>query len=337
MNDADYLKVNLGKWILRYLFDGLIEEQFKRDEIYRRDLLTAQRPHHIQRANRPSGLQLPPLHGQTFENGGAEEDFSITPRAVNGIAHPAVTPGLSIGVATPFPGTTTHSSSVAKQLPTTNEENPATERARSSLDKLGDYFSSTPNEHNSSDGDVKVPTTPGDASSEATTQSPVDTETQEKPKETTSLFGKKFRMNFPKKLGRTSTEVKPTVVDEKSEGSEKSEEKEDKMVQDSFLGSIQKIRYDYEEQLHVNPSQFPPLGITPSLPNETPELRLPRSTTIIIQEDRPDSGGIVDLYSGTIDSAGEDADLIEQAGPMWLGDLLLRVWLSCSSTPIYLC
>lgn len=319
------------------MFDGLIEEELKRDDIYRRDLLATQRPHHIQRTNKPSGLQLPPLHGHTFTNGRAEDDFSITPRAVNGIAYPAVTPGLSIGVATPFPGTTSHSSTIAKQLPTASEENPAPERGRSSLDKLGDYFSAAPNEHSLSDGDVKVPTTPGDASSEATAQSPVDTENQEKPKETTSLFGKKFRMNFPKKLGRPSTEVKPAVVDEKWEGSEKSEEKEDKIVQDSFLGSIQKIRYDYEEYLHVNPSQLPPMGITPSLPTGTPELRLPRSTTIIIQEDRPDSGGIIDLYSGTIDSAGEDADLIEQTGPMWLGDLLLRVCLSIPRTAIPVC
>ena len=87
----------------------------------------------------------------------------------------------------------------------------------------------------------------------------------------------------------------------------------------------------------MTPLQFPPVGITPSLPTETPELRLPLSTTIIIQEDRPDSGGIVDLYSGTIGSSGEDANLIEQTGPMWLGDLLLRVWSAIPRTAIHLC
>ena len=296
----------------------------KRDETHRKDLLTVQRPHRMHRTNKPSGLHIP-AYSPTTSNDAAEDDFSITPRAINGNTLAVATPGLSIGVATPFPGTTNNGSAMPKQVAPTSEENPAPEKQSSALEKLGDYFSAAPNEQTASDEDAKGATTPGETSSEATTQSPVDTDTQEKPKETTSLFGKKFRMNFPKKLGRTSAEVKPAVVDEKSEGSEKSEEKEDKLVQDSFLGSIQKIRYEYEEQLQMIPSQGPPVGITPSLPNETPELNLPPSTTIIIQEDRPDSGGIVDLYSGTIESLGEDADLIEQTGPMWLGDLLLRV------------
>lgn len=210
-------------------------------------------------------------------------------------------------------------------MPITSEESQAPEKVRASIDKSGDYFSTTPNVQSGTEHHTNGATTPGDGSSDATTQSPVDGDSQEKPKETGSLFGKKFRMNFPKKLGRTSTEVKPTVVDERSETSEHSEEKEDKLIQDSFLGSIQKVRYDYEEQLQMNPEQPLPVGITPSLPDETPRLELPPATTIIIQEDRPDSGGIVDLYSGTIETAGQDADLIEQTGPMWLGDLLLRV------------
>ena len=309
---------------MRYLFEGLIEEEIKRDESYRRDLLAVQRPHRMHRTNKPAGLQIP-TYSPTPTNDTAEDDFSITPRAINGNTLSVATPGLSIGVATPFPGNTNHGSTMPKQAAAASEENPAPEKQSSALEKFGDYFSATPHEQNASDEDAKGATTPGDTSSEATAQSPADAENQEKPKETTSLFGKKFRMNFPKKLGRTSTEVKPAVVDEKSEGSEKAEEKEDKLVQDSFLGSIQKIRYDYEERLQTIPSQCPPVGITPSLPNETPELKLPRSTTIIIQEDRPDSGGIVDLYSGTIESAGDDADLIEKTGPMWLGDWLLRV------------
>lgn len=140
-------------------------------------------------------------------------------------------------------------------------------------------------------------------------------------------------MNFPKKLGRTSVDAKPPVVDEKSEGSEKSEDREEKLIQDNFFGTIQKIRHDYDEHLQIDATDSLPIGITPSLPNETPELRLPPYTTIIIQEDRADAGGVADIYRGTISSVGHDADLIEQTGPMWLGDLLLRVcnytWTAC--------
>ena len=63
--------------------------------------------------------------------------------------------------------------------------------------------------------------------------------------------------------------------------------------------------------------------ITPSLPNETPVLKPPPMTTVIIQEET--SGGSADLYRGTVGTVGEDALLIEQRAPMWLGDLLLRV------------
>ena len=64
-------------------------------------------------------------------------------------------------------------------------------------------------------------------------------------------------------------------------------------------------------------------AITPSMPNETPVLKPPLSTTVIIQEDRPDSGGVADLYRGTVGSLHEDADLLERVVPTWLGDLLL--------------
>ena len=134
-------------------------------------------------------------------------------------------------------------------------------------------------------------------------------------------------MNFPKKLGRTSVDAKPTIVDEKSETSEKSEDKEEKLVHDNLLGSVQKIRHRYHEQLQLDPNRPLHSGITPSLPSETPELRLPPNTAVIIQEDRPDAGGVADLYRGTVSSVGSDVDLVEQAGPMWLGDLLFRVWL----------
>ena len=132
-----------------------------------------------------------------------------------------------------------------------------------------------------------------------------------------------------KKLGRsasTNTE-KPVVVDEKVEdGSETSENGEkEKEVDDSFFGIVQKIRNEYEKALQENPDQKLESGITPSLPNETPVLKPPPMTTVIIQEET--SGGSADLYRGTVATVGEDASLIEERAPMWLGDLLLRVCL----------
>jgi len=172
--------------------------------------------------------------------------------------------------------------------------------------------------------DNKPATTPGEA--QEPPKSPTDAEKDGNGKESNTLFGKKFRMGMSfgsKKLGRSASTAaeKPVVVDEKSEGSETSETPE-KEVEDSFLGIVQMINIDYEKQLLENPDEPVESGITPSLPNETPVLKPPTMTTVIIQEET--SGGSADLYRGTVDTVGEDASVIEQRAPMWLGDLLLR-------------
>ena len=293
-----------------------------------------ERPARLQRANPSPKFHLPALSTQILTNVDAEDEFSITPRAVNGNMHSAVTPGLSIAVATPFPGSL-GSGTVTSNNPTkTSEEQSILEKKIShsnpagiSAEKPGDYFSALPTPQSPSEN-VKAPTEPSDNSLEAATHSPVDTEKEDKPKEGSSLFGKKFRMNFPKKLGRTSVDAKPPVVDERSEGSEKSEDREEQPIQDNFYGTIQKIRHEYSEHLQIENMDPLPMGITPSLSSETPELQLPPNTSVIIQEDRSDSGGVADIYRGTVSSVGNDADLIEQIGPMWLADLLLRVCMS---------
>ena len=296
----------------------------------------------LRRDNAPPLIQLPNPPMQEWKAETLNDDSLITPRPVNGNLVPAMTPGLSIGVATPYVGSTNFSSPLQNHLPRTSEEGSdlnkrlsGQSQPRSSTEKQPDYFSSVPNPQSPSDAQTKAPSTPGDSYSEATSQTlvdderkGVDDERKEKPKNISSLFDKKFRMNFPKKLGRTTTEAKPAAVDEKAEESDMSEEKEEKTFEENFFGTIQKVRHDYEEHIRIKPFDPLPPGIRPSLPHETPVLSLPPSTTIIIQEDRPDSGGVADLYRGTASSVGLDVDLIEKAGPRWLGDLLLQVCLS---------
>ena len=140
-----------------------------------------------------------------------------------------------------------------------------------------------------------------------------------------------------KKLGRsasTNTD-KPTITEEKpDENKSESSSNHEKEVDDSFYGVIQKIHNEYEKQLQENPDHFVETVITPSLPIETPTLKLPSGTTIMIQEET--SGGSANLYRGTVETVGVDAEIIEQKAPMWLGELLLMVSLRCgwSSRPI---
>jgi WD repeat-containing protein 48 len=154
----------------------------------------------------------------------------------------------------------------------------------------------------------------------------LETEKEEKAKRSGSLFGKKFQMSFPKKLGRTSSEVKP-ATEEKAAEPDKASVKE-KVYDDNFSGVVQKIRDGYETQLAVNPLRALETAIIPCSADETPSLRLPPNISIIIQEDRPDSAVAADLYRGTLSTVGEDVDTLEKAAPAWLGDFLLRV---CSS------
>ncbi|KAL9597106.1 MAG: hypothetical protein Q9179_004384 [Wetmoreana sp. 5 TL-2023] len=326
----DDQRINLGKWILRYLFANLIEEEIARDEVYRRQL-QLKYSQKGQRAPAPRLLQLPSSATAIWQSLQEDDDSLITPRPPNGNSLPVVTPGLAIGLATPHPGFAINSTNgphneAATDHPSLEKTSSNQSQSEGPTDKPKDYFSANPHAHASSDQRAR-PSTPGEDSSEASTQSPVDGEKEDKPKEVTSLFGKRFRMNmnFPKKLGRTSVEVKLPAADERAEESDKSEEKEERVIEDNFFGAIQNTRYGYEEYLSANPSQPLPAGIFPSSVNETPLLEPPPYTTIIIQEDRPDSGGVTDLYRGTVRSAGQDANQIEKSAPMWLGDLLLRV------------
>lgn len=266
-----------------------------------------------QRPNAPTSIQLPAA-------GDWSESSALTPKA-NGNSYP-MTPSMGIGVATPAP---------LNYLPGVPEDGapldkPTTQASRASAEKPGDYFSSAPLQTEAS----SKPAAETQAE-EKPPKSPVDADKENNGKDGNTLFGKKFRMGMSfgsKKLGRspsTATTEKPVVVEEKvEEGSEPSENGDkEKEVDDNFFGIVQKIRNEYEKVLLETPDQRVESGITPSLPNETPVLKLPPMTTVIVQEET--SGGSADLYRGTVATVGEDADLISERAPMWLGELLLRV------------
>jgi WD repeat-containing protein 48 len=234
-----------------------------------------------------------------------------------------MTPGLAIHQATPgpvppLPGVPGASSPLSPLEPRTSHT------SRPSGDKE-DYFSGT---IGPADAGVKAAGTPA-----APAAPEADEKIKDKGKDKagdgakspSTPFGKKFRMTFgTKKLGRSpsqTTQEKPVVTDEKAEESESSSSHE-KEVEDSFYGVIQMIRNEYEKQLADSPDKIVETRLTPSLPSETPVLKLPPKTKVIIQEET--SGSVANVYEGTVESVGTDADIIEQKGPMWLGQVLLQ-------------
>ncbi|KAH8816275.1 WD repeat protein-like protein [Xylogone sp. PMI_703] len=298
-------RINLGKWVLRYLFAKTIDEEIKRDEAHRKEINEAAKQRQKEkRANAPGPIEIPTSPVSGWEDGA---NSVTTPRA-NGFNH-AATPGMAIGLATPA---VTHLPGVPENGTLKSQTNQGS----------GDYFSSAP-APSDANASGKVPATPIEPSDDKLPKSPTD-DKENGAKE--GRFGKKFRMGFgSKKLNRSvsASAEKPAAAEDKpaEEGSEASEPAE-KEVDDSFFGIVQKIRNEYEKALQENPDEPVESGITPSLPNETPVIKFPPGTALMIQEDT--TGGSADVYRGSVDTVGEDASLIEEHAPMWLGDLLLR-------------
>lgn len=358
-------RINLGKWVMRYLFSNLITEEIRRDQKHRSQLLATAEEKKLQRENAPGSIQIPQaqINGWHTDGAGNGPTSASTLRAT---AKPS-TPGLAIGVATPGPtnvSSPTKVSAMATALTPTAEEGVAMGRTRSitsqprqSSDRNSDYFSSSklPNPDLVTPSAVtKAPVTPGDSAvaDDQTTIPPGDgTAKDATPGKEAGLFGKKFSMrgmsfSGMKKIGRTQTsdKDKPVVVEEKEEGAESdsrsSKTTGSRNVDDNLLGTVQKIRYGYEDsiqnqiqgqQAHENGLPVPAIpkvellsAIVPSLPAETPVLKPPANTTILIQEDRPEAGGVADLFEGTVGNLGTQCDLVEKAAPMWLGEVLLR-------------
>ncbi|KAF2869775.1 hypothetical protein BDV95DRAFT_576313 [Massariosphaeria phaeospora] len=321
-------RINLGKWVLRYLFSNLIDEEVKRDEDFRASLLKEKSS--TSRANPPRNIQIPETRINGWNDATSGPTSGSTIRAnTNGFHLPVHTPGMAIGLATP--GIAPHSAGHGHNpllTPTTEEGSQLekTQTQRSSTQERPDYFSTAP----STNGGGK-PGTPAEGSTDSnhdTVQSPSE-ETPANQKKSKALFSKKFNMSFNmKKFGAQSstpeTTAKPAAVDEKSEDSDsRSTKTDEKVIEDSFFGALQKIRQAYDDQLNVGITSLNS-QIAPSLPSETPVLKPPASTVILIQEDRPDSGGVADLFEGKVSSTGHQADLIEKVAPMWLADVLLR-------------
>lgn len=330
-------RINLGKWVLRYLFSNLIDEEIKRDEIYRAKLLQEKEQ---EAQARPTNIEMPSANINAWNPSGPTSGSTLKG---NGIHFPH-TPGMGIGLATPqlpsHPAARGSGSHGNAYLTPTNEEGNSLEPTKSQLSSTQDgqdYFGQTTSangngngnatSNGSGNGNGNGKPAEGAETKEETVSSPTAEDTPSKKGK--GMFGKKFNMGFSKKMFATGTpiaaEAPKPIVDEKTEDSDsRSTKTDEKVFEDNFFGSIQRIRHGYEEALGTGLTDLVS-AIAPSLPNDTPVLKPPAMTTILIQEDRPGSGGVADLFEGKVGTLGLQADLIEKAAPMWLGEVLLRV------------
>jgi len=310
----------LGKWVLRYLFAALLDEEVQRDEVIRQSL---QRKDRVS-AKKSMSIQMPHITFHEEQTNG----IATTPRPPRGKYSSIFTPGLSIGLATP--GATLSSPPAPASGPGSPGLDGALQNsvARTPLERSGDYFSAKPLPA-AIDGS-KVPMTPSEADEEGAL-SPTELDKNGAAKASAASLGKRLRISFTgKKLARAqiAEPVKRPLVEEQAEDSDsRSSKTEEKSNDDSFLGTLQQMRSEYEEQLEVSDEPLSSL-IAPPPVQEAPLLRPPQGTTIIIQEDRPDVAGVSDLFEGSLRTLGKQADLIEKVAPLWLGNVLLRVRLT---------
>ncbi|KAM4066909.1 WD repeat protein [Hirsutella rhossiliensis] len=313
-------RIILGRWILRYLFANLISEEIKRDELYRQKLNDeAERRHAASRPSAPISIDLPQPSTPSWQVSAQD----ATPRP-NAPQLPVPTPGLAIGLATPgLPGS----------LPSARQDGVSGSWDRGLPGEREDYFAA--------DRTARAPATPATDTSETRVSHENGAEKgkerdrdkgpdkgSDNGKSPGTPFGRKFRMSFSSKKLRSlsqATQEKPAVAKDGTEESESSSTHE-KEVDDSFFGVLQKIRQEYDKQLAESPEKPLETQIRPSLPTETPVLKLPAGTRVIIQEET--SGGSANIYQGTVEDIGRDVDIIEQKAPMWLGDVLLRNYIS---------
>lgn len=296
---------------MRYLFAGLIEEEIEKDKSYRAELQEK-----LKTANGlaevPGSIDIPRVVTHDLSE---NQSFS-SPRPMNDTNTSIPTPGLSISVGTP--------GVQPSSLPEASGNSATDEKGSKDQSGSKDYFSTSgASQTDSSDLNAKNSNTAGEDESQLGTSA----DEKSSSKRSGSLFGKKFQMTFPKKLGRTSTEAKPVVeekVEEPEDKSDKASEKE-KTYEDNLSGVVERIRTRYEEFLSEHKEEELESAIVPSQGNETPPLDLPPHTAVLIQEENPDSAVAADLYRGTIGSLRHDIDVLEKTAPKWLGELLLRV------------
>lgn len=312
INADRFSTVNLGKWVLRYLFSNLIDQEIKRDEAYRKNLEKESQSKGQTTNGNNLQITLPPQLHIPEANGGLSPGSVATPLARPGNAgyslFPA-TPGLAIGLATPaLLNPTSPAISAEEGVPRVSFE-------RANID----YFSAPSTA-------VGKPELAESTEEPVATPSTADKEKAEKAEKDKETFMSKWRSFGNKKLGRsasTDMSAKAQVDDKPSELAVTEEILEPDLTEGTMAFVLKNLRASYEVQLRQGGVEAIETAIIPSLPNETPVLKPPHNTTIIIQEDKPEAGGLADLYRGTVGCVGEDADQLEKVAPAWLGELLL--------------
>ncbi|KAJ5246229.1 Protein of unknown function DUF3337 [Penicillium chermesinum] len=302
----DDQRINLGKWVLRWLFAPMVDEQIRRDNEFR-EAAVAKAEDELARVD-PTTISTPGDDIPRSRGSPSTIGFGIHAGTPASASYLSTSMQSSVSPFPPFEAET-------PDIPTSaHHDGPPS----SFSDRYGDYFSSRQAQESD-----KLPMSPSDANSTSGNPTSPGLEPQER-RRGGSLFGKKFRMEFPKKLGRTSIDQKPQIQEKTEESEEMSSVKEEKVYEPNIRGVVARIHHEYDEFLSANPGRELVTAITPSTISETPRVDIPARTSVFIQEETGDTAVAADLYRGNVGRIGQEIDLLEKAIPHWLGELLLK-------------
>ena len=322
-------RLNLGKWVLRNLFDAFIKEEIKSQARRRSSSLTSsnmsmssleQDPRSIQNRNRrPSHITIPDgASAITDIEGDSDTSWSSHFGAIPGgfsvaLATPAMTPAvppdlseLDAQLASPrLLSTTLASTSALANIP----QSPAASGSiphspLTGIQKEIDYFSrpkvsntaETPGVLATPRAFPTVPATPSATPSPATKMSKMSR---------FKSFGKKDAKK--ELLG----EVMPTAV---------VEEKLPRTAEDdgyAHLSPAEKVHARLLEAIFSHTLQPSPWA-------ETPPIRFASDLSVIIGEETHDAGAWATVYRGLISRTGSDAPALEMNMPPWLLEYCLH-------------
>ncbi|RPB21524.1 WD40 repeat-like protein [Terfezia boudieri ATCC MYA-4762] len=311
-------RINLGRWVLRCLFDKLITEELRKDVEYRESLDKENT------GKRPAKLRQLSIPNIAIDHGAIDSPISEGVATPDAATFPQ-TPGFSIALASP---------GVFPPAEPITDDNDTTTPIRTSMQTprspTVDYFSAASSGVQPTQGEsIPTPASPS-------TEVPFEGGTQGQG----SFLGGLGKFRLGPKKSKNDPSSKPTfngVGDDRKPSSESEPNNSnassinpaataEPIYEETLGGMIKKLRASYcapeerdKQQQHISSK------LTPCPATEAPLLPLPPNTAIIIQSDHPDSGGVSDLYRGTAGSVAEAADieLLEEHAPAWLGEALL--------------
>lgn len=306
--EARNQRFNIGRWMLKALFQGLIDAEKLADASERA------KP----KSRKPGRLDL----GNLVATPQWTDSATSTPRGAAGTpafgsknpyAMAMSTPGASIGLATPAP----------TYNPKPNGSHQS-QGSMSSLDTMaspttpgGDYFSSP---HGSRDPDATPigadpPTTPG-----SVPKTPGGSSLMKNMKWLRSSKGAKSSASETKKTSVTIPNMSPSPATMASTPN---------IVPNLIPGNFkefvdqQRRKFAEEQQQPVGAAviEKPKTWIQDLEP--MPELHIPPNVNVSLANFQPGEGEAKDLYRGTVGGLAGDLDNLRRILPVWLGQILL--------------